>query len=128
MAKQTKAKRLSPRVTRENDVIALRGVFSRRNPESIARSLKRYAERSPPSKGSSFRSAIALINFYIHREGPKLGADRRDVLERAMGELRALYGTRAVRSKGATGRSRAPRKVSVSRAETLKMRRSSART
>lgn len=116
MAKQTKAKRLSPRVTRENDVSALRGVFARRNPESIARSLKRYAERSPRRKGSSFRSAIALINFYIHRAGPKLEADRRDVLERAMGELRGLYGTRAVRAKGATGRRRAARKAPAPRA------------
>ena len=115
MAKQTKAKRLSPRVTRERDVIALRRVFSRSDPGTIARSLKRYAERSP-RKGSSFRSAIALINFYIHRAGPKLGADRRDVLERAMGELRALYGTRAVRTKGATGRRRAARKAAVGRA------------
>ena len=111
MAKQTKAKRFSPRVTRERDVIALRAVFSRRDPQTIARSLKRYAERTPRPKGSSFRSAIALINFYIHRAGPKLDAGRRDVLERAMGELRALYGTRAVRSKGATGRGRAARKA-----------------
>ena len=116
MAKQTKAKRLSPRVTRERDVIALGRVFSRRDPATIARSLKRYAERSPRRKGSSFRSAIALINFYIHRAGPKLDADRRDVLERAMSELRGLYGVPAARAKEATGRRRAALRAAEPRA------------
>ncbi len=68
------------------------GVFTWDDPALIARSLKRSAEASTRRKGTPFRSAMSMLNFYINRAGSGLAADRRQVLERAKGELRRAFG------------------------------------
>jgi hypothetical protein len=68
------------------------GVFQRRDPRSIARSLKRSAESSHNLKGTPFRSAMSMLNFYINRAGRGLDAAQRQRLQDAKSELRALYG------------------------------------
>ncbi len=67
-------------------------VFMKEDPKSIARSLKRSAEQSKRRKSEPFRSAMSMLNFYINRAGKNLPKARRERLEAAKDELRALYG------------------------------------
>ena len=69
-----------------------RGVFSKDDPKSIARSLKRSAEESKRRKAEPFRSAMSMLNFYINRAGKNLPKQQLEKLEAAKDELRALYG------------------------------------
>lgn len=91
--KRKKAKRRwSQRVTRESNALTLeKGVFTKRTPRAIARSLKRSADLSRRRKSSPYRSAMSMLTFYINRGGKGLSAARKKILERAKDELRALY-------------------------------------
>ena len=87
-----KAKQWSRRVTEKSNALDLDpGVFSRTDPRSIARSLKRSAENSRRRKSNPFRSAMSMLNFYINRAGKGLSKTRRARLEAAKEELRDLY-------------------------------------
>ena len=87
-----KAKRWSRHVTEKSNALDLDpGVFSRTDPRSIARSLKRSAENSRRRKSNPFRSAMSMLNFYINRAGKSLSKTRRARLEAAKEELRDLY-------------------------------------
>ncbi len=86
------SRRWSRRVTESSDALDLEGgVFCKGDPRSIARSLKRSAERSHRRKADPFRSAMSMLTFYINRAGHNLGARQRRVLERAKDELRAAF-------------------------------------
>jgi len=86
-------KRWSQRVTEKSNALDLeQGVFSRNEPRSIARSLKRSADRSQRRKSGPFRSAMSMLTFYLNRAGKKLSRSRRKRLEAAKEELRDLYG------------------------------------
>jgi Protein of unknown function (DUF3175) len=88
-------KRWSAHVTKTSNALDLEaGVFSRSDPRSIARSLKRSADRSRRKKTDSFRSAMSMISFYINRAGKNLSKQRRQRLEMAKEKLRELYGRR----------------------------------
>src|SRR5437588_4958123 len=88
-----KQKRWSQRVTQESNALDLeQGVFSKDDPRSIARSLKRSADRSRRRKSDPFRSAMSMLTFYINRAGKQLSRSRRKRLEAAKDELRDLYG------------------------------------
>ena len=92
-ARKKSAHRWSGRVTRESHALALKDrIFTASDPKTIARSLKRSAERSTARKSSPYRSASSMLTFYINRAGKNLPAARRKVLERAKGELKALFG------------------------------------
>ena len=97
MAKKRKrakrgGRRWSQRVTRESDTLTLeKGVFNKRTPRAIARSLKHSADRSR-RKSNSYRSAMSMLTFYINRGGKGLSATQKKKLEKAKDELRALYG------------------------------------
>jgi hypothetical protein len=92
-SKRKSTRRWSARVTRESDALDLKkGVFSRRSPKAIARSLKRSAERSHRRKSDPYRSAMSMLTFYINRAGRKLPAGRKKVLQRAKDELRKEFG------------------------------------
>ena len=67
-------------------------MFTRDDPRSIARSLKRSAERSRRRKSGSYASAMSMLTFYINRAGRQLPASRKRKLAAAKRELRALYG------------------------------------
>ena len=87
-----KRKRWSKRVTETSNALDLdKGVFSLDDPRSIARSLKRSAERSRRRKSDPFRSAMSMLTFYVNRAGSKLSKEKRDRLEAAKEELRALF-------------------------------------
>ena len=82
----------SARVTRESHALVLdKGVFTKRSPREVARSLKHSAERSRQRKSSPLRSALSMLTFYINRAGSNLPAGRRKTLEAAKGELRSLF-------------------------------------
>lgn len=88
-----KLKRWSQQVTETSNALDLEpGVFSWDDPRRIALSLKSSADNSDRRKGSPFRSAMSMLNFYINRAGKKLPAEQREILERAKDELRELYG------------------------------------
>jgi hypothetical protein len=91
----SKQKRWSQRVTQKSNALDLdEGVFSRDDPRSIARSLKRSADRSHRRKSDPFRSAMSMLTFYINRAGKTLSKSRKKRLEAAKDELRDLYGKR----------------------------------
>jgi hypothetical protein len=85
----------SAQITRESNALDLEeGVFTWKDPASIARSLKKSADSSARRKSPPFRSAMSMLVFYINRAGSTLDLDRRRILEQAKVELRKLYGRR----------------------------------
>jgi hypothetical protein len=87
------ARRWSQRVTRTSNALDLEsGVFRKRSPRAIARSLARSAEASARRKAPPFRSAMSMLTFYINRAGRTLSARDRNTLMHAKQELRKLYG------------------------------------
>ncbi|WP_197722787.1 DUF3175 domain-containing protein [Sulfurivermis fontis] len=87
------AKRWSQQITNTSNTLDLEaGVFTLHDPRQIALSLQRSAEASTRRKTTPFRSAMAMLNFYINRAGKNLPAERRAILERAKEELRVIYG------------------------------------
>jgi Protein of unknown function (DUF3175) len=105
----TQKKRWSQRVTQESDALTLaEGVFTREDPRSIARSLKRSADRSRRRKADPYRSAMSMLNFYVNRAGKNLPMQRRRRLEAAKQELRRLYGKQTAK-RAATAKQRSTR-------------------
>ena len=87
------SKRWSRDVTEKSDALDLEpNVFTKDSPRSIAESLKRSAEHSTRRKSDPYRSAMSMLTFYINRAGKNLPASRRERLEAAKDELRALFG------------------------------------
>lgn len=87
------AKRWSRDVTEKSNAMDLEpNVFTQESPLGIAQSLKRSAEESTRRKSDPYRSAMSMLTFYINRAGKNLPKQRRDRLEAAKDELRALFG------------------------------------
>ena len=83
----------SAEVTEKSDALTLDdGVFESDDPEKIAASLKRSAEKSHRRKSEPFRSAMSMLTFYINRAGKNLPASQKKVLEQAKVELRKDFG------------------------------------
>lgn len=81
------------RVARTSNALDLPpGVFAMDDPREVALSLKLSAEASTRRKAPPFRSAMAMLNFYINRAGRRLPPSRRLVLEQSKAELRHLFG------------------------------------
>jgi hypothetical protein len=92
-ARRKKTSRWSQRVTEESHALALEdGVFTFDSPRAIAASLKRSADASLQRKSEPYRSAMSMLVFYINRAGKGLSKIRKQKLEKAKAELRALYG------------------------------------
>jgi hypothetical protein len=86
-------KRWSQEVTEHNNALDLEGgVFTLDDPKAIAASLKRSAEHSERRKADPYRSAMSMLTFYENRAGKGLSKARREILDRAKDELRALFG------------------------------------
>ena len=93
MAVAKPTNRWSQRVTETSDAMDLeRGVFKKKSPRAIARSVKRSAEQSARRKSPPFRSAMSMLTFYLNRGGKNLPAAEKKILVRAKDELRKLYG------------------------------------
>jgi hypothetical protein len=85
--------RWSKKVTTGSDALDLEnGIFEKNDPTEIAQSLKHSADRSARRKGSSYRSAMSMLTFYINRAGHSLPEKRKKILENAKVELRKQYG------------------------------------
>ena len=86
-------KRWSQRVTQQSNALDLeRGVFKLTSARAIASSLKRSADRGTRRKASAYRSALAMLTFYINRAGKALPKVERERLERAKLELGRQFG------------------------------------
>jgi hypothetical protein len=93
MTAATPTRRWSQRVTETSDALDLEaGVFKKKSPRAIARSVKLSAERSTRRKSPPFRSAMSMLTFYLNRGGKNLPAAEKKILVRAKDELRKLYG------------------------------------
>jgi hypothetical protein len=68
------------------------GVFTKTNPREIAASLRSSSLRSKRRKGTSYQSAMSMLNFHINRAGKSLSRTQKARLERAKEELRRLFG------------------------------------
>ena len=80
-------------MTEKSDALDLEPkVFTHESPRRIAESLKRSAEHSKRRKSDPYRSAMSMLTFYINRAGKNLPKQRRERLESAKDELRALFG------------------------------------
>jgi Protein of unknown function (DUF3175) len=87
------AKRWSQGVAEHSDALRLeKGVFTLKDPEKIAASLKRSADASTKRKSDPYRSAMSMLTFYINRAGKTLTKADRDRLEQAKVELRKVFG------------------------------------
>jgi len=83
----------SAKVTRESNALSLeKGVFTWKDPQRIAESLRDSAEASSRRKAEPFRSAMSMLVFYINRAGNNLATEQRQTLEQAKQALRKLYG------------------------------------
>jgi len=90
---KAKSKSWTQHVTETSDALELEpGVFTLDDPNEIALSLKRSADKSRRRKAEPLRSAMSMLSFYINRAGRKLPVERRACLEAAKDELRELYG------------------------------------
>jgi hypothetical protein len=84
--------RWSQHVTETSNALDLKeGVFALDDPQAIARSLERSAERSRRRKADPFHSAMSMLTFYVNRAGESLPKERLEILERAKDELRRLF-------------------------------------
>jgi hypothetical protein len=89
----TAKRKWSQEVTEHSNALDLdRDVFTRKDPHSIASSLKRSAEHSRRRKSSPYRSAMSMLTFYINRAGKDLDPKQKRVLEDAKDELRKVFG------------------------------------
>jgi hypothetical protein len=86
------SKKWSQEVTEHSNALDLeQGVFRKKDPKEIARSLKMSAEHSKRKKSGSYQSAMSMLNFYINRAGKGLSKKEKEPLEKAKAELRKLF-------------------------------------
>lgn len=91
-AHKVKSKRWSKNVTEKSDALDLeQNIFSNKDPQKIASSLKNSAENSKRRKGTPYQSAMSMLNFYINRAGKSLAATQKRILEKAKKELKNLF-------------------------------------
>ena len=91
-SKTGKKKKWSAQVTKHSNALALEpGAFRFSDPLKIAQSLKKSAEKSKRKKGTSYQSAMSMLNFYINRGGKNLSANKKNILERAKEKLQEIF-------------------------------------
>jgi len=89
---RSKTKNWATYVTKHSFALDLEeGVFTWDDPKKIAASLKRSAKESERRKGTTFQSAMSMLNFYINRAGKNLKPERKRILAQAKTELRKLF-------------------------------------
>jgi hypothetical protein len=90
--KSSGGRKWSAGVTKHSNALDLeKGVFTSGSPEKIASSLERSAKKSRRKKGSSYQSAMSMLNFYINRAGKNLPAKKKEVLTKAKDKLKAKH-------------------------------------
>jgi hypothetical protein len=82
----------SAQVTEHSHALDLeKGVFTWEDPKKIAKSLKASALASHRKKGTTYQSAMSMLDFYINRAGHNLSSKQKATLEEAKVELRKLF-------------------------------------
>lgn len=90
--KKEKNDKWSKKVTESSNALDLEeGVFTWKDPEKIAKSLKKSALNSNRRKGTPYQSAMSMLNFYINRAGKNLSSEQRKILIKAKQELANLF-------------------------------------
>jgi len=90
--KSSGGRKWSAGVTQHSDALDLeKGVFTSGSAEKIASSLERSAQKSSRKKGSSYQSAISMLNFYINRAGKNLSAKKKATLAKAKDTLKEKH-------------------------------------
>jgi len=90
--KSSGGRKWSAGVTKHSNALDLeKGVFASDSPEKIAGSLERSAKKSRRKKGTSYQSAMSMLNFYINRAGKNLPAKKKKVLTKAKDKLKAKH-------------------------------------
>lgn len=85
-------KKWSADVTKHSNALDLdKGVFTSGSADKIARSLENSAKKSKRKKGSSYQSAMSMLNFYINRAGKNLPAKKKKTLSKAKDKLKELH-------------------------------------
>ena len=115
-----KSRKWSGDVTKHSNALDLdKGVFTSDDPDKIATSLKRSADRSTRKKAGSYQSAMSMLNFYINRAGKNLPAGKKKTLTRAKDELKELHEEHEVsapqKRKSVPASASAPRKRKAKR-------------
>jgi hypothetical protein len=92
-AKKSAPKKWSKKVTETSNAMDLeKDVFKQKDPEKIAKSVKRSAEKSKRKKAGPFQSAMSMINFYENRGGKNISSAQKKVLDKSKNELRKSFG------------------------------------
>jgi hypothetical protein len=82
----------SAEVTEHSDALDLKSkTFTSESPTTIARSLKRAAEKSNRRRSDPYRSAMSMLTFYINRAGKNLPTQQKRKLEAAKEALKKLF-------------------------------------
>lgn len=85
-------KKWSQEVTEHSHALELEeGVFTWKDPNKIANSLKKSALNSTHRKTTPYQSAMSMLNFYINRAGKKLPEEQKEILEKAKQRLADLF-------------------------------------
>ncbi|HVV54095.1 MAG TPA: DUF3175 domain-containing protein [Mucilaginibacter sp.] len=93
--KKKHTRKWSAKVTDTSNALDVEsGIFKSGDPDKIAESLKRSAEKSHRRKGTPLQSAMSMLNFYENRAGRNLSRRQRAPLEKAKNKLRKLFGRR----------------------------------
>jgi hypothetical protein len=88
-AKKPAKKKWSGEVTKHSNALDLKkGAFKATSPAALAHSLEKSAAQSKRKKGTSYQSAMSMLNFYINRAGKNLPASKKKILERAKAILK----------------------------------------
>lgn len=83
--------RWSGEVTKHGDALdPEKDIFTSKNPDEIAESLKDSAQTSNRRKSSPYRSAMSTLTFYVNRVGRNLSEPRRRTLEQAKTSLHKI--------------------------------------
>lgn len=91
--KKKHTRKWSAKVTSSSDALDLeKDIFKSGDPDKIAESLKRSAEKSHRRKGTPLQSAMSMLNFYENRAGRNLSRRQKAPLEKAKNKLRVLFG------------------------------------
>ena len=92
-AKRAAPKKWSKSVTEHSNALDLeKDIFKSKDPNEIATSLKKSAEKSKRKKAEPFQSAMSMINFYENRGGKNISAGQKKILDDSKEELRKLFG------------------------------------
>jgi len=93
MVKRSGKRKWVARVQSRSDAMDLEpGVFKKKSPKGMAKSVQRSVKRSRRKKGSTLSSGISMMTYYVNRGGRKLSPQQKKTIRKAKDEYRKLVG------------------------------------